>query len=283
MAKLDSSRGQLSHLGGHAPSLPARPVARQGPLDTDVAVVGLGQTGLTTALAFEAAGCSVVGVDISPRRLTGIRTGSAGLPPRDRDRLDEAMTRPTFEITGDLSQLARARAVVVCVPTPLDRYRVPDPSMLRRACDVVVAHAVPGQLLVLTSTTHVGCTTAMLLDPLARRGLAVGHDIFVAFSAERTDPGQEAVAQESVPRVVGGATAACVEHAAAVLGAFANDVHCVPSLGTAEMTKLLEHTFRPVDTSLVDELADICRSLDVDVTDPVAAARRPAFDDTRAV
>ena len=280
MAKLDTSaRGRLSPLGGHTPSVSARPATRQGPLDTDVAIVGLGQSGLATALAFEAAGCSVIGIDVSPRRLTDIRTGSVALPPRDRDRLDEAMTHPAFQITGELAHLGRAKAVIVCVPTPVDRYRVPDPTMLRAACAAVVEHAVPGQLLVLTATTHVGCTSAMLLDPLTRRGLVAGHDIFVAFSAERTDPGRATVAQETVPRIVGGATAACVEHAAAVLGTFADDVHCVPSLGTAEMTKLLEHTFRAVDASLADELADICRSFDGELTDTA----QPPLTSVRAV
>jgi nucleotide sugar dehydrogenase len=278
MAIIDTStRGTIAPLVAPPVSLhDSRPAPRRGAFDTDVAILGLGYVGLPTALAYQAAGSSVLGIDIAAGRLGDIRAGAVDLIPRDRERLHEALGAETIELTGDLSQLSRARAVVVCVPTPVDRYLVPDLTMLRAACAAVVQHAVPGQLLMLTSTTYVGCTADMLLDPVTRKGMVAGRDIFIAFSAERIDPGQESVSQEAVPRVVGGATAACVERAAEVLGAYADEVHPVPSLGTAEMTKLLENTFRAVNIALVNEFADICRTLDIEVMDVIeAAATKP--------
>ncbi|MET0447381.1 MAG: nucleotide sugar dehydrogenase [Aeromicrobium sp.] len=278
MALIDAStRGTLAPLADHSVAVrDARPTPRRDTFDIDVAIVGLGYVGLPTALAYQAAGSSVLGIDVSASRLHDIRAGSVDLISRDHDRLDEALIHHTLELTGDLSQLSRARAVIVCVPTPVDRYLVPDLTMLRSACDAVVAHAVPGQVLLLTSTTYVGCTTDMLLNPITRKGMVPGRDIFIAFSAERIDPGQEAVSQEAVPRVVGGASPECVERAAEVLGAYADEVHRVPSLGTAEMTKLLENTFRAVNIALVNEFADICRTLDIEVMDVIdAAATKP--------
>lgn len=128
----------------------------------------------------------------------------------------------------------------------------------------------------LTSTTYVGCTEDLLVRPLRRRGLAAGEDIHVAFSAERIDPGSDAVRTEEVPRVVAGATPSCTDAAKRLLAAYAERVHVVPSLAVAEMTKLLENTFRAVNIALVNEFADICRSLGLEVTEVIdAAATKP--------
>jgi len=278
MAIIDTStRGTLAPLVGRTLSLrDGRYPATDTTFDYDVAIIGLGYVGLPTALAYHAAGSRVLGIDVSAARLDQIHAGAVDLITRDHERLGDALAQDSFEITGDVSQLSRAEAVIVCVPTPVDHYLVPDLTMLRGACETVVANAVAGQLLMLTSTTYVGCTAEMLLNPMTRKGLVPGRDIYIAFSAERIDPGQETVSQESVPRVVGGATEACVERAAAVLGGYAADVHRVSSLGTAEMTKLLENTFRAVNIALINEFADICRTLDLNVTDVIdAAATKP--------
>lgn len=244
--------------------------------DADVAIVGLGYVGLPTALAYHHAGTRVVALDIAAPRLTAIRSGEVDIVPDDRTRLRHALDDPGFVLTADVSALSRARAVIVCVPTPVDRYLVPDLSLLRAACASVVAHAVPGQLLMLTSTTYVGCTEDLLVRPLLRRGLVAGDDVHVAFSAERIDPGSAGVKTETVPRVVAGATPACTDAAANVLGSYAESVHRVSSLAVAEMTKLLENTFRAVNIALINEFADICRTLGMEVGDVIdAAATKP--------
>ncbi len=257
-----------------APALPtALPYARD---DFDVAIVGLGYVGLPTALAYHHAGARVLGVEISPARIAAIRSGEVDLLPSDRERLGDAADDPGLELSSDPAMLGRASAVIVCVPTPVDHHLVPDLAILRAACADVVANAVPGQILILTSTSYVGCTEDLLVRPLAERGLIAGESVSVAFSPERIDPGNGSIDHEAVPRVVGGATPTCELRAAAVISRYASRVHRVDSLAAAEMTKLLENTFRAVNIALANEVADICRELDVHVTDVIdAAATKP--------
>lgn len=242
----------------------------------DVAIVGLGYVGLPTALAVNASGRRVLGLDVSESRLAVIRSQQADLLDSDKARLGKALEDPSFMISTDLSLLARAAAVVVCVPTPVDPYLVPDLGILRAACASVVEFAVPGQLLMLTSTTYVGSTRDLLAMPLAAKGLIPGRDIFVAFSPERINPGVDAFSHEDVPRVVGGVTPACGEAAEALLSSSTKLVHVVPSADVAEMTKLVENTFRAVNIALANEFADICHELGMEVMDVIdAAATKP--------
>ena len=242
------------------------------PFSFDVAVVGLGYVGLPTALAINASGRRVLGLDVSEARLAIIRSEAADLLDSDKVRLAAALHDPSFMISTDLSLLARAAAVIVCVPTPVDPYLVPDLLILRAACASVVEFAVPGQLLMLTSTTYVGSTRDLLATPLAARGLIAGRDIYVAFSPERINPGVDAFSHEDVPRVVGGATQACGDAAAALLRISTKRVHKVPSADVAEMTKLVENTFRAVNIALANEFADICQELGMEVMDVIDAA-----------
>lgn len=244
--------------------------------DFDVAIVGLGYVGLPTALAYVHAGARVLGLEISPARIAAIDARTVDLLPSDHARLAKTAGTDLFEMSSDPSALARAAAVVVCVPTPVDHHLVPDLAILRAACADVVAHAVPGQVIILTSTTYVGCTDDLLVGPLAERGLIAGENISVVFSPERIDPGNGSFEHEAVPRVLGGATPNCGLRATAVLSRTTASIHHVDSLAAAEMTKLLENTFRAVNIALANEVADICRELDVPVTSVIdAAATKP--------
>jgi UDP-N-acetyl-D-glucosamine dehydrogenase len=248
------------------------PVIPRTQFDYDVAIVGLGYVGLPTALSLHASGARVLGLDLSERRLESIRNGEADLLDSDRDRLELALIGDGFDISGDTYRLSDAAAVIICVPTPIDEHSVPDLAILRAACSMVVDAAIGGQLLLLTSTTYAGCTRDLLMRPLQMRGLSVGRDVFVAFSPERIDPGNAGFAHEDVPRVVGGATEACQRLAVGLLGRYARSVHSVSSLEAAEMTKLLENTFRAVNIALANEFAEACRVLEVPVMEVIAAA-----------
>jgi UDP-N-acetyl-D-glucosamine dehydrogenase len=242
----------------------------------DVCVLGLGYVGLPTALAFHAAGRRVLGVDISLSRLEAIRRSRVDLLASDHRRLSRALSCQAFELTTDIARLKESAAVIICVPTPIDEHLLPDLDLLRRACGSVVEHATPGQVLVLTSTTYVGCTADLLVKPLARRGLRIGTDIFAVFSPERIDPGNDGHSHEEVPRVVGGATSRCTERAAAVLAGYVRRVHEVSSAEAAEMVKLLENTFRAVNIALANEMADVASGLGVDIVEVIdAAATKP--------
>ncbi|WP_129840933.1 nucleotide sugar dehydrogenase [Streptomyces sp. RFCAC02] len=254
----------------------ARPHRAPTPTTT-VAVVGLGYVGLPTAIALRTAGHRVVGLDVDPRRIDLITRGGADLLPHDQDRLGAYVGRPGFALTGDPAALAGADAVVVCVPTPVDRHLVPDLTALRAACETVVRHARAGQTIVLASTSYVGTTRELLVGPLAARGLVPGHDVHVACAPERVDPGRPKHAQETTTRVVGGLSPACGLRAAEILRGTAGAIHTVGSPEAAELTKLLENTFRAVNISLANEFADIAGGLGLDPAEIVEAAATKPF------
>ncbi|MFJ5039307.1 NAD(P)-binding domain-containing protein [Streptomyces parvulus] len=164
-----------------------------------VAVVGLGYVGLPTALALSDAGATVVGIDSSPARLRAIARGAVDLLPLHHAQLACASAGDRFRLTPDPTAVRSADAVVICVPTPVDARREPDLTVLAAACASVVEHAVPGQLIVLTSTSYVGTTRDLLVEPLRARGLIVDEDVYVAFAPERIDPGNEHHTPERTP------------------------------------------------------------------------------------
>jgi UDP-N-acetyl-D-glucosamine dehydrogenase len=172
--------------------------------------------------------------------------------------------------------MRRADAVIICVPTPIDRYLMPDLTAISAACASAVANARVGQLIVLTSTTYVGTTRDLLVTPLRNKGFKVGRDVFVAFSPERIDPGNADHPQHTVPRVVGGADGPSAERAVELLADVAPTVHLVSSTEAAEMTKLYENTFRAVNIAFALEMADAASVLGLSITEVIqAAATKP--------
>lgn len=225
-----------------------------------VAVVGLGYVGLPTAIAMAGAGCEIVGIDTSARRLRAIADGEAELLDAEHEALRAQLAGGRFVLTERIAALAAADLVLICVPTPIDEQRMPDPAILREACAAVVAHARPGQTIVLTSTTYVGCTRELLVDPLTeQRGMRVGEDVYVAFAPERIDPGVPGHEQLETPRVIGGVSETCARRASALLRHTCARLHRVSSPEAAEMVKLYENTFRAVNIALAMEIADACR------------------------
>ena len=237
-----------------------------------VAIVGLGYVGLPTAVALHGKSRRILGMDISSDRLADIATGQADLTGPDQDRLAAALADGSLELTTDPAAAAAADAVIICVPTPVDSEHAPDLSALRAACASVVAQARPGQVIILTSTSYVGTTRDLLTEPLQRRGLVAGRDIYVAFSPERIDPGNPDHQQSSTPRVVGGASPECTSRAAEVIGRLTDSVYLVSSPDAAEATKLYENIFRAVSLALANEFADACGTLGLDPIEVTLAA-----------
>nr|WP_218889435.1 nucleotide sugar dehydrogenase [Saccharopolyspora hordei] len=236
------------------------------------AVVGLGYVGLPTACALHDATTRVIGFDISEERLREIKAGEVDLPEQERSALASALAGGGIELTSDPAALAGADAVIVCVPTPVDAARVPDLAALRAACRTAVEHARRDQVIVLTSTTYVGTTRELLVEPLRERGLRVGEDVHVAFSPERIDPGNLDHVQRRTPRVVGGATQRCAQRAAEVVRRMTDQVYLVSSPEAAELTKLYENIFRAVNLALANEIADACAELELDPIEVTLAA-----------
>jgi nucleotide sugar dehydrogenase len=242
-----------------------------------VAVMGMGYVGLPTALGLHAGGMNVLGIEHDPGRIEAIERDNVDLIEADRRRLEKSLPQDGFQLTTDVTRVAEADAVMICVPTPTDRYLMPDLGPLHHACRTLVANAKPGHTLLLTSTSFVGSTRRLLVDPLQERGFTVGEDIFVASSPERIDPGNEAFTQADTPRVVGGVSWACTASARRVIEALTPSVHEVASPEAAEMTKLYENSFRAVNIALANELADICLALSLDPTEIVDAAATKPF------
>jgi UDP-N-acetyl-D-glucosamine dehydrogenase len=242
---------------------------------TTVAVLGLGYVGLPTALALAASGTRVLGIDISARRRADISAGDVDLLDGDHRRLQRHLGRELI-CTEDAAALAGADTVIVCVPTPVDADSRPDLRALRAACVTVLEHVRAGQLLILTSTSYVGSTRELLVEPLASQGLTVGRDVFVAFAPERIDPGNAVHPQETVPRVVGGATPDCLQRAAQILGQIA-PIHPVTSPEAAELTKLHENTFRAINIAYSYELARAATVYGLDACEIIDAAASKPF------
>lgn len=229
-----------------------------------IAVLGLGSRGLPTALALRQAGADVVGLDTSERRLAAIRVHRCDLSAADHERLVIALGGSRFEVDADLARLSQADAIVICVPAA-----DADPAPLEAACDAVCRFARRGQTIVLTSTSHVGATRELLIDPLTEAEFDVGRDICVAFSPERDDP---AAALEASPRIVGASVGLCVEKARAVLEPIAPAIQLVTSVEAAEMAKLYEDAFRLVNSSLVDRLAGEAATHGLSTAEVIGAA-----------
>jgi UDP-N-acetyl-D-glucosamine dehydrogenase len=255
--------------------LPVTP-ATAGPAVLTVAVLGLGYVGLPTAIALAQAGIPVLGVDRSAPRLEAIAKGKVDLLVREREHLSQLLKDGGLRLSSDSAALAQADVVLVCVPTPIDDACRPDVRILKGACETIVACARAGQTFVLTSTSYVGSTRELLVEPLERRGLQAGTDVFVCFSPERINPGVAEHTQATTPRIIGGFSEECCARATVVLANTCLSLQRVSSLEAAEMTKLYENTFRAVNIALSFEMADACAQYGLDpveVTD--AAASKP--------
>jgi nucleotide sugar dehydrogenase len=266
-----------------APLAVAREDARAAVLEGElsahgavVAVVGLGYVGLPSAIALRGAGASIIGIDISSERLAHIRAGAAELLPAEQEELALYLHEEGFALTERIDALAAADLVLICVPTPVDEHRRPDAEVLRRACAGVVANARAGQTIVLTSTSYVGATRELLVEPLQARGLRAGREVFVAFAPERIDPGVAEHTQRGTPRVIGAVSESCYRRAATLLAHTCERLHRVSSPESAEMVKLYENTFRAVNIALAFEIAEACRTHRLDAIEVIeGAASKP--------
>ncbi|NOZ29699.1 MAG: nucleotide sugar dehydrogenase [Chloroflexi bacterium] len=243
-----------------------------------VAIVGLGYVGLPLAMAFVEVGYRVVGIDTDATRVESIRRGVSYIRDVPSAELARAVRGEDarLDATTDYGALADAEAALICVPTPLNKSRDPDIRYVLAAAEGIAAHLHPDMLVVLESTTYPGTTEELLLPTLERSGLRVGRDFFLAFSPERIDPGRTDYTIRNTPKVVGGVTPACLRVAIALYEAVIERVVPVSSPAAAEMSKLLENTFRAVNIALVNEVALMCDKLGVDVREVIeAAATKP--------
>lgn len=245
-------------------------------MDVDAVIIGLGYVGLPLAQEATRAGRKILGFDINQGVVDALNAGRSHVDDLSDADIAE-MIAGGFEATTDEARIAQAKAVVICVPTPLADDGGPDLSMIEAAVDAVARNLQPGMLVILESTTYPGTTDEVVRPKLEAGGLVAGTDFCLAFSPERIDPGNEQFGAKNTPKVVGGHTPECTEAAAEFYLSFVDTVVRAKGTREAETAKLLENTYRHINIALVNEMARFCHELGIDLWDVIEAASSKPF------
>ena len=243
----------------------------------DAAVVGAGYVGVPLAHTLAQAGRTVLLIDVAPELVDALNRGESHISDVPSEALAPLVREGKVRATTQYDELRNADTILIALPTPLSKQREPDLSIVTSAAEQIAARLRPGHLVILESTTYPRTTREILQPILERSGLKVGEDFHVAFSPERVDPGNETWTTKNVPKVVGGITPACTERAAQFYEGAVDSVHRVSTPEAAELTKLLENIFRGVNIALVNELAQLCERMGIDVWEVIEAAATKPF------
>jgi UDP-N-acetyl-D-glucosamine dehydrogenase len=246
-------------------------------MSSDVAIVGAGYVGMPLARVFAEAGKNVVLVDVNQAVVDGINRGESHIGDVASETLKALVDAGRVSATTDYDALKDVDAILIALPTPLSRHREPDLSIVESAAAEIAPRLRKGQVVVLESTTYPGTTRESLQPILERSGMKAGEDFHLAFSPERVDPGRTDWTTKNTPKLVGGLTPACTERAVELYRSAVDTVVPLSSPEAAEMTKLLENIFRAVNIALVNELAQLCERMEVDVWEVVEAAETKPF------
>ncbi len=244
----------------------------------DVAVIGAGYVGVPLAATFAEAGSRVLLLDVQPHIVEQLNAGTSHIEDVSSERLAELVKGGLVVASTDYEQVRLAHAVLIALPTPLSRQREPDLSYVERAARSLAPVLQRGQVIVLESTTWPG-TTREIVQPILEEGsgLKAGEDFHLAMSPERVDPGREDWTTKTTPKVVGGINRASTQAAAEVYRRAIDTVHEVSTPDAAELTKLLENIYRAVNIALVNELAQLCDRMNIDVWEVIDAAATKPF------
>lgn len=240
-------------------------------------VLGLGYVGLPLAVELARGGHRVLGFEVSDAVVESVNAGRSHIHDVSDEDMAALVADGRLEATLDMDRLAECDAISICVPTPLSKTRDPDVSYVVAATEAVARTLRAGQLIILESTTYPGTTRELMLPKLETAGLQAGRDFFLCFSPERVDPGNRDWGIRETPKVIGGITADCAEMGAALYSRIIERVVPVSSTEVAELTKLLENTFRAVNIALVNEMAQVADRLGVDVWEAIDAAATKPF------
>jgi len=243
-----------------------------------IAIIGLGYVGLPLGLRFTESNVSVLGLDVDQAKVDAINNGDSYIRHIESEHIHNARSSGHLEASTDFSRVAEVDAVLICVPTPLNKYREPDISYVIKSGEAIAPHLKKDTLVVLESTTYPGTTDTDLRAVLEQGSkLKAGEDFFLAFSPEREDPGRKDHSVKTIPKVMGGYTEKCLGRCVALYSLALDSVHPVSSCRVAEATKLTENIFRSVNIALVNELKTVFHKMDIDVWDVVDAAATKPF------
>lgn len=241
-----------------------------------IGIVGLGYVGLPLMLRYNTIGFRVLGIDIDENKVAKLNAGQSYIEHIPTDKISDA--RETgFSATTDFSRVAECDALILCVPTPLNKYREPDMSFVVNTTNAIKPFLRQGQIVSLESTTYPGTTEEELLPRVQEGGLIVGKDVFLVYSPEREDPGNPNFETRTIPKIIGGHTPACLEVGVALYEQAIDQVVQVSSTKAAEMTKLLENIHRAVNIGLVNEMKIVADRMGIDIYEVVDAAATKPF------
>jgi UDP-N-acetyl-D-glucosamine dehydrogenase len=246
-------------------------------MGSNIAIVGAGYVGMPLARVFADAGKTVVLVDVDQEVVDGINRGESHIGDVPSETLKTLVDAGRVSATTDYDAMKDVDAILIALPTPLSAHREPDLTIVESAVAEIAPRLRKGQVVVLESTTYPGTTRESLQPILERSGLKAGEDFHLAFSPERVDPGRTDWTTKNTPKLVGGLTPACTERAVELYRSAVDTVVPLSSPEAAEMTKLLENIFRAVNIALVNELAQLCERMEVDVWEVVEAAETKPF------
>ena len=243
-----------------------------------IAIVGLGYVGLPLSLQFARSGVTVIGLDVDADKVAALSRGVSYIKHISPRSIREQIESDSFDPTTDFSRIREVEAVIICVPTPLNRNREPDISFILNTGRAIAPHLQRGTLVALESTTYPGTTDEDLRGVLERdSGLVAGRDFHLAFSPEREDPGNPSSVVASIPKIVGGYTPQCLDRAVALYSRAISKPVPVSSCRVAEAAKLLENTFRSVNIALVNELKVVYQAMGIDIWEVIGAAKTKPF------
>lgn len=242
-----------------------------------VGIIGLGYVGLPLAIEFAKAGFSVTGLDLNLDKIAKVNAGQSYIGDIPDAAVSALVAGGKLAATADFAAIRELDTVNICVPTPLRKTKDPDMSFIMSACEQIAKYFHPGMLVILESTTYPGTTAEVVLPMLEKDGLRAGKDFYLCFSPERVDPGNPKYQTVNIPKVVGGATAACTEMGRLFYSQALQTVVPVKSTQVAEMVKLLENTFRMINIGLVNEMALMCDRMCIDVWEVIDAAATKPF------
>jgi len=243
----------------------------------EIGIVGLGYVGLPLVLRFIEVGYHVVGFDIDQVKINILKSGKSYIKHISSSLILNAIKKNLFEVTTDFRKAAEVDALIICVPTPLNKYREPDLSFVIKTIQSLLPFLRPGQVISLESTTYPGTTDEELLPRIESTDLSVGKEIFLVYSPEREDPGNQNFAIQNIPKVCSGITSDCLQVGVALYSKIVNRVVQVSSTRVAEMTKLLENIHRAVNIGLVNELKIVADAMGIDIWEVIDAAATKPF------
>lgn len=242
-----------------------------------IAIIGLGYVGLPLSLSYSEKGFKVLGIDINPKKIDLLNQKRSFIKHINNKRIEDVINKKQFIPTSNFSFIKEADGIIICVPTPLNKYREPDLSHIKNTISSILPFLKKGQIVSLESTSYPGTTEEVIMSKVKEIGFNIGEDFFIVYSPEREDPGNKVFSTTTIPKILGGITSHCKDVGLSLYSNVINKVVPVTNTKVAEMTKLLENIHRAVNIGLMNELKILAEKMDIDLYEVIKAAKTKPF------